>query len=150
MSPANRLWFAALGIATVAAILVGVIMRERRRVQRVREEHARSHRDISDAEFVQLIGASGVDAEVAMKVRRGIAAAMGVSPLTVHPSDSLAYVTSSNFDNMDFVEIVMHLEEMLAIRIADETAEKVFAQPALNVAALARFPWMHANGDQTV
>lgn len=58
------------------------------------------------------------------KVRRIVAAQMGVAEITLTPTTSLADLAA---DELDFVELVMELEESFSITITDATLTELTA-----------------------
>lgn len=129
--------------AVVVAVLIlsfwGIWLSDRERVRRLVHEHLRTHRDMSDGEFVRETGINAAESTGAIHVRCAIAEAMGVPPLTVHPLEKLEYIAQFGFDGMDFIEIEMYIEKKLGKRFPRGLDQYAPDFKQLDVATIVRF-----------
>ncbi len=124
-------WTTIAGVTlAVVGFSVAVFWRERRRQQRLRLHHMGTHRPISDSEFIKTIGITASEGVAVARIRQALAGAMGVPAETLHPDDELEYISTFGFDNMDFVELVLAIEEALQTRIPDKAAERFMSAGA--------------------
>jgi hypothetical protein len=72
---------------------------------------------MTEKEFINEVGILPEHAHWAIKLRDGFAQSMGVSSDAVHPTDTIAYVSSFGFDNHSWGEINIYLSKSLAISI---------------------------------
>jgi acyl carrier protein len=128
----------ALVLGLFAAMSAVMCAIEKRRLRRLRAQHIVSHCELSDVDFVSSFGAPREQWEIAVGIRTAIGKTMGVPPATIHPRDSLHYIMTFGFDNMDFIELVVEMEDVLGARLSDDIM-KQFKLESQCVADLVRF-----------
>jgi hypothetical protein len=102
--------WACLGAALIVVVLIGLAvlasLSEGRRLRRLRAEFLRSHAAIPEEEFLRQAGVPPEGRQIALAVREGVSAHMGVPEATLHPADGLAYLDRFSFDPMGYLEFV--------------------------------------------
>jgi acyl carrier protein len=125
----------ALGFWSEVAIVLAVgtclcwvwILLDKPRRGRLRREHLGSHQEISAGDFLQEARIPPDKGLAGLAVREAVAKTMGVPSSTVHPADSLEYVGHFEFDGMDFIELVMMIEDEIGVSIPDSFWEPLLA-----------------------
>jgi len=105
---------AALGMAIALAAVAAIL--DRPRLRRLRHAHLATHARMANDEFLRSCELPDTQRAVALGVREAVARSMKVPAATVHPSDSMEYVSQFAFDGMDLADVEMAVEERLAVR----------------------------------
>jgi len=120
-------------VCAMAVIVVMMVLQHRIRMKSLREHHLATHPSLSNDEFLQQIKVPVGLVTIATGVRQSVARAMGVPVESVYPSDTLEYICQFGFDNMDFVEIVVEIEQTLGVPFVDSFWDPLFpANKTLN------------------
>jgi len=111
------------------AVLLGVsIMRERNACRtKIRKFDHRPR--MTSEQFLVGITVTEAEKSVILGVRAGVAGATGLMPEALYPYDSFEELLQLGFDGMDFIEILVGIEEAMNVRLRrdliDEEIEKI-------------------------
>jgi hypothetical protein len=133
----------AIPLGVMVVVVPLVMLLDRPRLRRLRRKHPETHPPLCAEDFLQQIEVPPARVNIALGVRRGVAAAMGVSPETLYPCDHLEYICQFGFDGLDLFEIDMHVGKALNVTIRSDFWKPLFPvkRPARDVslAELSRF-----------
>ena len=107
----NVIFFGAL-----VPVFFAVLREYRRKKRAMFAEHVSSHGEMTDGDFLGQVGVPKERAEAALEVRRIVAKAVRIPVLTIHPSDTLAYLCRFN-DDWDGFELAWWVGKKMGVPI---------------------------------
>jgi hypothetical protein len=110
----------------VAVVFVAILLWSARWTRRERERFRAGRAPLSDADFLDLLGATGDYARFCTIVRDGFSCDCGVPPHLIYPEDTLRQLERLCFDGFYLHEIIFALEAEFPGRAADLRALSSF------------------------